>query len=167
MHPSQELICFCRPSTLDINLAAHLLLLIRPSFPDPLIQDLVKSEYPSLVDYAERVYTTASSARQTVLRSRTTSQAVLRTFVPQIALTPSNKDEHQKIINNKPEEPRFVQWRWAYFAVVVVSMAYAWRTHGIRLFVVPDEEEIVGEKAAGPSTGPSSSEAAVASAPVS
>lgn len=30
--------------------------------------------------------------------------------------------------------------------MVAISMAFAWQTHGIRLVVVPTDEEIVGEK---------------------
>ncbi|KAJ3732303.1 hypothetical protein DFJ43DRAFT_320783 [Lentinula guzmanii] len=45
-----------QPSLLDAIVAAHILLLSRPPFPDPLLQDLVNTSYPSLVAHANRLY---------------------------------------------------------------------------------------------------------------
>ncbi|EIN07269.1 hypothetical protein PUNSTDRAFT_104876 [Punctularia strigosozonata HHB-11173 SS5] len=45
-----------RPTTLDITLAAHVLLLTKPPYPDPLLQNLLNDSYPTLVAHAERVH---------------------------------------------------------------------------------------------------------------
>ncbi|KAJ4487818.1 hypothetical protein J3R30DRAFT_3787946 [Lentinula aciculospora] len=45
-----------QPSLLDAIVAAHILLLSRPPFPDPLLQDLVNTTYPSLVAHADLLY---------------------------------------------------------------------------------------------------------------
>ncbi|KAJ3916828.1 hypothetical protein F5877DRAFT_45798 [Lentinula edodes] len=51
-----------QPSHLDAIVAAHILLLSRPPFPDPLLQDLVNTSYPSLVAHADRMYARTLSA---------------------------------------------------------------------------------------------------------
>ncbi|KAJ3877289.1 outer mitochondrial membrane transport complex protein-domain-containing protein [Lentinula edodes] len=51
-----------QPSHLDAIVAAHILLLSRPPFPDPLLQDLVNTSYPSLVAHANRMYARTLSA---------------------------------------------------------------------------------------------------------
>lgn len=49
------------PTLLDAVVASHVLLLIRPPFPDPLLQDLVYNSYPSLAAHANRVHNLAVS----------------------------------------------------------------------------------------------------------
>ncbi|KAJ7271986.1 hypothetical protein B0H12DRAFT_1092334 [Mycena haematopus] len=44
-----------RMTTLDIVLAAHVLLMIKPPFPDRLLTDLLANSYPTLVSHAERI----------------------------------------------------------------------------------------------------------------
>ncbi|KAI0038438.1 hypothetical protein FA95DRAFT_1505676 [Auriscalpium vulgare] len=48
-----------RPTTLDAVLAAHILLLTTPSFPDPLLSSLVSSSYTTLIAHAHRVLAAA------------------------------------------------------------------------------------------------------------
>ncbi|KAG7092638.1 hypothetical protein E1B28_008979 [Marasmius oreades] len=43
------------PTLLDITVAAHLLLLLVPPFPDPLLQGLINTSFPSLVIHADRM----------------------------------------------------------------------------------------------------------------
>ncbi|KAF9075153.1 hypothetical protein BDP27DRAFT_1415529 [Rhodocollybia butyracea] len=47
------------PSLLDCVVAAHVLLLSRPPFRDPLLKDLVNTSYSSLVAHADRLYARA------------------------------------------------------------------------------------------------------------
>lgn len=49
------------PTLLDAVVASHVLLLCRPPFPDPLLQDLVNNSYPSLAAHANRLYDLALS----------------------------------------------------------------------------------------------------------
>ncbi|KAF7338131.1 hypothetical protein MVEN_02037900 [Mycena venus] len=44
-----------RLTTLDIVLAAHILVIIKPPFPDRLLSDLLTDSYPTLVSHAERI----------------------------------------------------------------------------------------------------------------
>ncbi|KAJ6502348.1 hypothetical protein C8R45DRAFT_1060628 [Mycena sanguinolenta] len=44
-----------RMTTLDVVLAAHVLLMIKPPFPDRLLSDLLANSYPTLVSHAERI----------------------------------------------------------------------------------------------------------------
>ncbi|KAL0577949.1 hypothetical protein V5O48_004056 [Marasmius crinis-equi] len=43
------------PTLLDITIAAHILLLLVPPFPDPLLRDLLNKSFPDLVAHAERM----------------------------------------------------------------------------------------------------------------
>jgi len=45
-----------RLSSVDVIIAAHILLLVNPPFPDSLIKDLVNNSFPALVSYAQRIY---------------------------------------------------------------------------------------------------------------
>lgn len=63
----------CSPSLLDATVAAHILLLSRPPFPDPLLQDLVNNSYPSLVAHANRVYDLTLSAPLSTIDATTES----------------------------------------------------------------------------------------------
>jgi len=62
-----------RPSLLDATVAAHILLLSRPPFPDPLLQDLVNNSYPSLVAHANRVHDLTLSAPLSTIDATTES----------------------------------------------------------------------------------------------
>ncbi|KAF9265552.1 hypothetical protein L218DRAFT_923891 [Marasmius fiardii PR-910] len=44
-----------RPSILDVVVAAHSVLLLVPPFPDPLLQDLINTSFPSLAIHADRM----------------------------------------------------------------------------------------------------------------
>jgi len=48
-----------RLSSLDVIIAAHILLLVNPPFPSPLIKDLINNSYPVLVSYAQRIFAQA------------------------------------------------------------------------------------------------------------
>lgn len=50
---------FVRLTNLDVLVAAHILIMIRPNYPDNLISELTKSSFPLLVNHAERVYSEA------------------------------------------------------------------------------------------------------------
>jgi sorting and assembly machinery component 37 len=45
----------CRLTTLDIMLATHILVILKPPFPDKLLSDLLADSYPTLVSHAERI----------------------------------------------------------------------------------------------------------------
>jgi len=45
-----------RLSSIDVIIAANILLLVNPPFPGSLIKDLVNNSYPVLVSYAQRIY---------------------------------------------------------------------------------------------------------------
>ncbi|KIK57677.1 hypothetical protein GYMLUDRAFT_45841 [Collybiopsis luxurians FD-317 M1] len=69
-----------RPSLLDAVVAAHILLLIRPPYPDPLLQELVTTSYPSLIAHADRLYDLTLSAP---MPTRTESHSgSLRSLLP-------------------------------------------------------------------------------------
>ena len=48
-----------RLSSIDVIIAAHILLLVYPPFPGSLIKDLLVNSYPALVSYAQRIYNQA------------------------------------------------------------------------------------------------------------
>ena len=58
------LIEFDRLSSVDVIIAAHILLLVNPPLPDPLIKDLINNSYPTLASHAQRVYAQAFEERR-------------------------------------------------------------------------------------------------------
>ncbi|EJD41062.1 hypothetical protein AURDEDRAFT_186723 [Auricularia subglabra TFB-10046 SS5] len=48
-----------RPTSLDLLLAAHILLLVAPPYPDPLVGTLVQESYPSLATHARLILSLA------------------------------------------------------------------------------------------------------------
>lgn len=53
---------FDRLSSIDVIIAAHIIFLVDPPYPGPLIKDLVSNSYPALVSYAQQIYSQAFKA---------------------------------------------------------------------------------------------------------
>jgi len=70
-----------RISSLDVIIAAHIILLVDPPFPDPLIKDLINNSYPSLVSYAQRIYAQASEEGRAPIQL-TSSSSSLWSLIP-------------------------------------------------------------------------------------
>ncbi|KAK7020448.1 hypothetical protein R3P38DRAFT_3397759 [Favolaschia claudopus] len=57
-------------TTLDIMLAAHVLLIVKPPFPDKLLADLLNDSYPTLVSHAEHILSRSMQSPPSILPQR-------------------------------------------------------------------------------------------------
>ncbi|THU87226.1 hypothetical protein K435DRAFT_762703 [Dendrothele bispora CBS 962.96] len=88
-------------TTLDVVVAAHVLLLVYPPFPDPILQNLLKSSYPSLVSHAERVFQHVKDAPISTRRASKTES--LSSLLP----------------NMYTDDVWVIRLRWAYFGLTL------------------------------------------------
>ncbi|KAF9053880.1 hypothetical protein BDZ89DRAFT_1004986 [Hymenopellis radicata] len=72
-----------KPTTLDVVVAANILLMVRPPFPDDLLPGLVKTSYPLLVSHADRVHSAAFPESHAVVPV-TQEGFSLMSFIPRI-----------------------------------------------------------------------------------
>ncbi|KNZ78430.1 Metaxin-1 [Termitomyces sp. J132] len=104
-----------RPTTLDIVLAAHILLLLKPEYPEPSIQNLIKHTHPALASHARRVFEHISSCPESQLRISSTPKFVWSSLIP----WPSTawKDGLSE------EDIHFRRMRWGFYGLTLGSMA--------------------------------------------
>ncbi len=134
----------CRPTSLDVLIAAHLLLLLKPPYPDPLLKSVLQESYPSLASYAQRVYDIAFTAGEPTVRQISTGsvRALLPTWPNRSKLKPSS-----------PEDIHFSRMRWVFFGLVsgafVAYFAVVSRNIEIRWIDTDSEEGVEGGDDAG------------------
>ncbi|KAG5354042.1 hypothetical protein C0989_009739 [Termitomyces sp. Mn162] len=104
-----------KPTTLDIVLAAHILLLLKPEYPEPSIQNLIKHTHPALASHARRVFEHISSCPESQLRISSTPKFVWSSLIP----WPSTawKDGLSE------EDIHFRRMRWGFYGLTLGSMA--------------------------------------------
>ncbi|KAF5373640.1 hypothetical protein D9758_000665 [Tetrapyrgos nigripes] len=95
-----------QPSTLDVVVAGHILLLLIPPYPDPLLQDLLKKAYPSLVSHAERIHGQVKDA--SLPTSRITKRESVWSLLPNISDT---------------DDAWLIRLRWAYLGLTIGGFA--------------------------------------------
>ncbi|TFK42429.1 outer mitochondrial membrane transport complex protein-domain-containing protein [Crucibulum laeve] len=118
-----------QPSTIDILLAAHTLLLIKPPYPDSLIKDLVTGSYPNLVAHAQRVH----------------GRTFHETFTP-IPLAP----QHSSLVSLIPswrrrnstslseEDARYTRMRWGFYGLAIGGLVAFIAVMGLPEALIPD-----------------------------
>ncbi|KAH7913757.1 hypothetical protein BJ138DRAFT_563355 [Hygrophoropsis aurantiaca] len=106
------------PTTLDIYLAAHILLLLDAPFPDPLVQTILKDSYPMLIDHARHVQAQAAS-RCPRYEIGVTEQPSLLSMIPR-PLSSAPKDKSK--IN--PDDTRYRRMRWTWIALAVGAIVF-------------------------------------------
>ncbi|KAH7929710.1 hypothetical protein BV22DRAFT_1029111 [Leucogyrophana mollusca] len=106
------------PTTLDVSLAAHILLLLDAPFPDPLIQTILKDSYPTIVDHARRVHGEAASRCPRYEMGATEHQPLLSIIPRPLSKNPKDKSALD------PEDARYRRMRWMWVAVAVGGVAY-------------------------------------------
>lgn len=120
-------------TSLDVYLAAHILLLANPPFPDSVLQVLLLENYPSLVDHARRIQ--AEVARAPAYEPAPPPKlSILSLFSP---------DRNMSKPEAKPTNPdivRFRRMRWMWIAFALGAATYhIWNRIEIRR--VPDDEQ--------------------------
>ncbi|TFK76339.1 hypothetical protein BDN72DRAFT_808740 [Pluteus cervinus] len=119
-----------KPTTLDVVLAAHILFLVNPTYPDRFLQDYVMVSYPSLVAHAQRVYGAAMSTPLPV-STPVPSGYNLWSLVPKFPI--GNKSRPAR----NQEDVQFDRIRWGFFGLAIGSVVAYFATVGspIRLIV--------------------------------
>jgi sorting and assembly machinery component 37 len=102
------------PTTLDIVLAAHILLLLNPPFPDPFLQTLVSDSYPTLSSHARRVYVQALSSGSPA-RSPPPSFS-WGSLLPWPSTT-------KKQVKKSAEDVHYDRMRWRFYGLAIGSLA--------------------------------------------
>ncbi|KAF4615516.1 hypothetical protein D9613_002752 [Agrocybe pediades] len=106
-----------RVSSLDVLIAAHVLLLIYPLFPDTLLKDLLIQSYPSLVALSRRVHAVAfESGNPDIMLAPAASSlwALLPSWPGR--QKPAPKD------SNAPEDIHYTHMRWGFVGLAVGSL---------------------------------------------
>jgi sorting and assembly machinery component 37 len=133
-----------RPTTLDICLASHILLLIDTPFPDPLLQTLLAESYPTLTAHARQVH----------LEALPTTGSDIPILAPQSyslrALVPWSSTKMRKSKPKSKEDVNFDRIGWGWIALAVFSTAWYIAQSGIiqvvrDLDTEPDAEDEVYE----------------------
>lgn len=108
-----------RPTTLDVYLASHILLLLDPPFPDQLMRSILEESYPTLVEHARNVQTEVSQIPRQYLVAPAQKQSLL-------SLIPRPLSNHPKTEESRMDETdlRFRRMRWMWFALAFGGVAY-------------------------------------------
>lgn len=161
---------FClrdHPTTLDVFVASHILLLTNPSLPNDLLRTFVSASYPSLHAHAQRIKARTIRSEFSSLeaslslshsfdlaetQSRATISApffrvrsgssrafsqVLRSLAPPSWKQIRNK-QTGKTEEEKAEDLWFDGMRWIWFAAAAGVLL--WAASGFQLVIVPEEE---------------------------
>jgi len=102
-----------RLSSIDVIIAAHILLLVNPPFPGSLIKGLVNDSYPHLVSYAQRIYDQAFEEGHTPIQF-TSPTSSLWSLIPSWPKAPDplrNSSSQEDINYNR------MSWGFISFAV--------------------------------------------------
>jgi len=125
---------FSRPTTLDLSLAAHILLLIHAPLPDTLLSSLLSSSYPALISHARRVLGAAAPSARVLPPERYRPSALLP--------YPSFRSWWNEPRRPKTEEEkRFERMRWRWIGLALVGSIGYWLIWGptLRWVKVVDE----------------------------
>lgn len=152
---------FYRPTTLDLALFAQLALVLAPTLPNPLLPNILRSSYPSLVAHHDRVLKRLFSSWSTVpmVVNQTPTQTTWgETFVSWLpgpsksriqapsssSTNPKGDSKAQDDPSSKPKTDKqkaFERGRWLWFAGAAVSMVTYLFVSGVVAFEFGDEEE--------------------------
>ncbi|KAK2466795.1 hypothetical protein APHAL10511_001053 [Amanita phalloides] len=101
-----------RPTSLDALVSAHVLLLLEPPYPAPIIQQILLESYPSLVTHARLLF--SQTLRTTI--TRTASQRL--TWSDMLPAVFRRRERAAK----SAEDIRYDRIRWGFFGLVVGCM---------------------------------------------
>ncbi|KAJ8496758.1 hypothetical protein ONZ45_g12331 [Pleurotus djamor] len=105
-------------TSLDILLAAHILPLLKPPFPDPYIQNILREKYPTLVDHSERILAL------TLPPSTQLTRMAIPTSCASLFLFPRATNHAHRNPEEEAERKRFTRMRWSWIALAGASVAY-------------------------------------------
>jgi len=106
-----------RLSSIDVIIAAHILLLVNPPFPGSLIKDLVKNSYPALVSYAQRIYDQAFEEGHSPIQF-TSPTSSLWSLIPSWPKTPDPSGN-----SSRQEDINYHRMSWGFISFGVGALA--------------------------------------------
>ncbi|KAG1754632.1 outer mitochondrial membrane transport complex protein-domain-containing protein [Suillus lakei] len=106
-----------RPTTLDVYLASHILLLLDPPFPDQLMRRILEESYPTLVQHARNMQTEVSQIPQ--YHVTPAPEQSLLSLIPRPLSNPSKTKESPM----DEADLRFRRMRWTWFALAFGGVA--------------------------------------------
>ncbi|KAG6918117.1 hypothetical protein DXG01_016305 [Tephrocybe rancida] len=104
-----------KPTTLDIVLAAHILLLLEPEFPDTSIQSLIKDSYPTLASHAWRVLNHVTIPGEPLLRTCSTPSFAWSSLLPSPPMATRNEKPSE-------EDLHFRRMRWGFYGLTLGTL---------------------------------------------
>jgi len=128
--------CFTRPSSLDVVVASHILLLLNGPFPDPIISDLLIESFPSLVIHSRLILYRAFPSPSTTPPLRHPGSGISWHSLiprPKFSLLQETKSEAER---------HFARMRWGWVGLALISaVSYFWMNPMVILIEVPDGDE--------------------------
>lgn len=121
------------PTSLDVCLAAHILLLANPPFPSSVLQILLLEKYASLVDHARRVQHEVAQSPPYEL-APPSKPSVLSLFTFGRAVTKEAK-------TSNPDDVRFRRMRWAWVTLALGAAAFNVMQFSKALLILNVEDE--------------------------
>jgi len=135
-----------RPTTLDVVLASHILLLVNPPYPDPLLKSLVTDSYPELASHARSVYSIAFPSSESYPALASHEQSPLRALIPSFKF-PTRSSIARPEVAVEHGGVDILTWGWiALAAVGTVGFWFLNRPSRSLLYVDPEAEEEEGEE---------------------
>ena len=105
-----------RLSSIDVMIAAHILLLVNPPFPGSLIKDLVNNSYPALVSYAQRIYDQAFKEGHSPIQFTSPSSSFW-SLIPSWPKAPDSSGKSQS-----QEDIYFNRMSWGFIGLAIGSL---------------------------------------------
>lgn len=118
---------FFRPTTLDVYLASHLLLLIDPAFPDPLLRSLLKESYPTLCEHARRIHLAAFPTTGSDIPIIPAQNYSIGSLIP----WPTRVTKKEAPKPKSPEEIKFERMKWGWIGLATFSVVFYIAQSGI------------------------------------
>ena len=129
------IVFFDRLSSVDVIVAAHILLLVDPPFPGPLIKDLINNSYPALVSYARRIYDQAFKEGHSPIQFISSSSS-LWALIPAWPKAP---------VHSKPKSQEDISYNrmsWTFLGLAIGSLAAYLVVVGSQVQIVWKEKDI-------------------------
>ncbi|PFH54213.1 hypothetical protein AMATHDRAFT_135934 [Amanita thiersii Skay4041] len=104
------------PSTLDVVVSAHILLLSRPPYPNPIIQQLLLDHYAPLITHAQQIFTQTLGISAPTIHKVTPPRVPWRNLLPSLPVSSKNH-------TRSADEKRYDRIRWSFFGLVAGCMA--------------------------------------------
>ncbi|KAF4603805.1 hypothetical protein EYR40_000976 [Pleurotus pulmonarius] len=105
----------------DLLLAAHIRLLTKPQFADPLLQTILQERYSQLIEHSGRVFSQTSPRDVRIVKSNPVYSTKSLFALPHHASsTPRSSGSDEK----KAEEWKYTKMRWGWFALAGASIVF-------------------------------------------